>query len=152
MAPQHYSEGALKAIGQQCSNRLPPASAMQGMVLYEMQRARETECLFQHQMFQLARAEDHSQAQDKRIAELSDQVKDLQKRLTNKELEERLSTSKVRVDALQGKFNQYNQQLGEQGELLATLEKQLQILETAKDLPPKVMIASQNDQGLVKNI
>ena len=60
---RHYSQEDLKGIGELCKNRLPPASAVQAMFLYEMQRETEFESLFQGQMFRLAKAEDDSQSQ-----------------------------------------------------------------------------------------
>ena len=125
---RHYSEDELKGIGKQCGNKLPPASAVQAMFLYEMQRDTELESLFQGQMFFLAEAEDQSQSQEARIIELEEQVKALQTKVAAKDMDERLATSKVRTDALQAKLGQQARRMDSQGERLVLMEVKLDAL------------------------
>lgn len=103
--PTMYTATALKTIGQKCSERLPPASAVQAMFLYEMQRQTEEEQLFKNQMFRLARTEDASTMQERRIKELETNVVHLEKVATNKGMEERLATSKSTMQMLTEKVN-----------------------------------------------
>lgn len=100
-----YHATALKTIGKQCSQRLPPANAVQAMFLYEMQRQSESEELFRNQMFQLARNEDASARQQQRIEHLEAKVMQLQQVTTNKEVEERLVASKSTMQMLAEKVN-----------------------------------------------
>lgn len=79
---KQYSEYDLKEIGKQCGNRLPPASAVQAMFLYEMQRESELEKLFQGQMFELARFSDSSKAQQDQVSEVSEELKNLRNEVT----------------------------------------------------------------------
>lgn len=80
MPPAQYSAQDLKVIGKQCGNRLPPATAVQAMFLYEMQREVEAERLFHSKMFSLAQAEETSQAQHERIAALERRLSQLERR------------------------------------------------------------------------
>ena len=129
---QQYTESDLKKIGKQCGNRLPPASAVQAMFLYEMQRETELETLFQGQMFRLAKAEDQSTSIESSIRELDAQVKDLWKKVKAKDVNERLAASKVRTDALQGKINHHSQRLDSQDERFVRLEDSMAALSAAK--------------------
>lgn len=101
---RHYSESALKAVGAACGDKLPPASAMQAMFLYEMKRETEIESLFQGQLFRLAKAEDEAKGQQLRISKMEEEMKSLNIQATRKDMNDRLATSKVRMDALQSKL------------------------------------------------
>jgi len=74
---RHYTVTELKRIGDQCSNKLPPASAVQAMFLYEMQRETELESLFQGQLFRLAKTEDASVQYEKRMTQVEAGMKAL---------------------------------------------------------------------------
>ena len=118
----HYDPSHLKAIGTQCKNKLPPASAVQAMYLYELQRESEVEALFHGQIFRLAKAEEETQTHSSRIHHLEAQTKALHKKLTTNDLSARLSTSAVRTEALQAKLSEHTLRLDEQATRLATLE------------------------------
>ena len=105
MAARQYSVDELKTIGSASSTRLPPASAVQAMFLYEFQRQTEVEALFNAQMFRLARAEDASNATDARLGKVEEDMKDAKKQVAAKDLEERLATSKMRFHAQQNKID-----------------------------------------------
>lgn len=95
-----YNPTEFKTIGQQCARRLPPANAVQAMFLYEMQRQTEEEQLFTNQMFRLARSEDASTAQQRRIEELEAKMLQLEKSLRSQDVEVRLATSKSTMQML----------------------------------------------------
>ncbi|KAF2165283.1 hypothetical protein M409DRAFT_24662 [Zasmidium cellare ATCC 36951] len=99
-----YTPTALKIIGQQCSQRLPPANAVQAMFLYELQRQSESEQLFKNQMFRLARSEDASTIQQRRIEELEGKVVGLEKKIMEKVHEERIATSQSMMHMLGAKI------------------------------------------------
>ena len=80
-AVQHYDPEDLMGIGRQCSNRLPPASAIQAMFLYEMQRETEAERLFHSQMFRLAKSEDEVAAQARRFNDMESRMRKLEVQL-----------------------------------------------------------------------
>lgn len=65
-----YSPERLKQLRDLCETRLPPASAVQAMFLYELEREKENEKLFHDQMFRLARTEDASNLTAERISQL----------------------------------------------------------------------------------
>lgn len=143
---KHYSETTLKEIGEQCGNRLPPASAVQAMFLYEMQRESELERLFQGHLFKLARLDDSSKTLQAQLSHLSiglnnlrgnvdAQISAVRKEITVKEVsqlegmycfchwltcrrefkvEERISTSQVRMDTFQSKLSQCNGRIDDQ--------------------------------------
>ena len=129
----HYNADDLKAIGHMCSNRLPPASSVQAMFLYEMQRETELERLFQGQMFELARAKDTSRAQQSKVAELEEQMKSVTKQLRARELDDRLASSKVRIDSQNAKINEQSVRINKQGELLENLRDQTEALATGAE-------------------
>lgn len=49
--PITYTGDQLKAIGRTCAEHLPPASAVQAMFMYEMQRQTEAEQLVSEPCF-----------------------------------------------------------------------------------------------------
>jgi hypothetical protein len=122
---RQYDAESLRGIGEQCINKLPPASAVQAMFLYEMQRETEAEKLFQGQMFELAKVQDRSDLNDKRVWDLEEQVKLLRKQATSREIQERIATSQVRTDDIAAKVKQQKQRLDDQGERLVIVEEGL---------------------------
>ncbi|KAK4546417.1 hypothetical protein LTR36_002094 [Oleoguttula mirabilis] len=103
---RHYGAEELRHIGSICGQRLPPASAVQAMFQYELHRQSEAESLFQGTMFQLAQAEDQSKDHETRIARLEGQLKVVQRQLQVKDVEERLATSKLRMNQQQTKLDE----------------------------------------------
>lgn len=65
-----YAPERLKQLRELCSTRLQPASTVQAMFLYELERERENESLFHDQMFRAARIEDVSNITNERIAKM----------------------------------------------------------------------------------
>jgi chromosome segregation ATPase len=127
---RQYDAESLRNIGERCINKLPPASAVQAMFLYEMQRETEAEKLFQGQLFELAKVQDRSDLNDKRVWDLEEQVKALRKQATSRDVQERIATSRVRTDDLASKVKQQKQRLDDQGERLVIVEEGLK----ARDL------------------
>lgn len=105
--PQRYTVYDLQSIGTQCHNRLPPASAVQAMYLYEMQRQSEVESLFQGQMFKLAQIEQAAEVKDGRMWKLEKDMKELQNQITANDVhfQERLATTKAHMDAQTAELN-----------------------------------------------
>ncbi|CAK3860227.1 Hypothetical predicted protein [Lecanosticta acicola] len=100
-----YTPHQLRKIGEQCGNRLPPASAVQSMFLYEMQRQTELESLFHGSIFQLAKQEDDTTAQNKRIQDLEDRLARFEKQTASRDLQERLATSKTAMSVQQHRLD-----------------------------------------------
>lgn len=119
---QHYSDGTLRSIGERCTGKLPPASAVQAMFLYETQRQSEEEKLFQGQMFELAQVRDDSMVQDARIWDVEDAINAIKKQMASKDIEERLATSKTRSDVLQVKLKQQEVCVEGHGKRLGLME------------------------------
>ncbi|KAK5682442.1 hypothetical protein LTS10_005570 [Elasticomyces elasticus] len=117
----HYSIEELKSLGFSCSKRLPPASAVQAMFLYEMQRQSEVEHLFQAQTFGMARADETTNSTSIRIAKLEAELKKTQQKVDVKEVQERLETSKIRFQAQQAKIDETNSKMKEHGQRLQSL-------------------------------
>jgi len=65
-----YSPERLKQLRELCETRLPPASAVQAMFLYELEREKENEKLFHDHMFRIARTEDASNMTEERLTKL----------------------------------------------------------------------------------
>ena len=126
----HYDATALKAIGTMCGNKLPPASSVQAVFLYEMQRQTEQERLFHGGMFRLARAEEKSEAQNASILELQRQLKTFERQLRSKDVDERLATSRVRMDAQQAKINEQSTRINGQEECVKALEQRIEEVAT----------------------
>ncbi|KAK4959194.1 hypothetical protein LTR10_003994 [Elasticomyces elasticus] len=112
----HYSIEELKSLGFSCSKRLPPASAVQAMFLYEMQRQSEVEHLFQAQMFGMARADETTNSTSIRIAKLEAELRKTQQKVDVKEVQERLETSKIRFQTQQAKIDDTTTKMKEHGE------------------------------------
>ncbi|EME86818.1 uncharacterized protein MYCFIDRAFT_77366, partial [Pseudocercospora fijiensis CIRAD86] len=128
-----YNQDFLKQVGVKCANKLPPASAIQAMFLYEMQRQTEAEKLFHAQMFELAKAEDHTHAQDRRIAELETRMAQLERRMAARDVDERIATSNVRLNAHQEKLNACSGRLGWAEQKLATVDQLLADLKKSQE-------------------
>ncbi|KAK4916001.1 hypothetical protein LTR49_015912 [Elasticomyces elasticus] len=111
----HYSIEELKSLGFSCSKRLPPASAVQAMFLYEMQRQSEVEHLFQAQMFGMARADETTNSTSSRIAKLEAELKKTQQK----------------VEAQQSKIDATNSKMKEQGERLQSLAASVEEIRAA---------------------
>ena len=126
---QHYTENDLKQIGQQCRNKLPPTSAVQAMFLYEMQRESELEALFHGQLFRLSQTEHQTNSNELRLEQLEGQVKVLEKKVTAKDIEDRLSTPKVRTDILQVQLKGHTERLNGQEARLSSVESNITALE-----------------------
>ena len=142
MGVHHYDASDLKAIGAQCKNNLPPASAVQAMFLYEMQRETEVEARFHGQLFRLAKAEEETKFQEARISDLEEQTKDLGKTLAANDTTERLATSKVRTDALQSKLNEQAQRVDEHAKRLSDLETVIKTAAAAPANPSSFLLSS----------
>ncbi|KAK5723356.1 hypothetical protein LTR15_005054 [Elasticomyces elasticus] len=127
----HYSIEELKSLGFSCSKRLPPASAVQAMFLYEMQRQSEVEHLFQAQMFGMARADETTNSTSIRIAKLEAELKKTQQKVDVKEVQERLETSKIRFQAQQAKIDDTNNRMKEHGERLQSLAASVEEIRAA---------------------
>ncbi|KXT09290.1 hypothetical protein AC579_9931 [Pseudocercospora musae] len=128
-----YNQDILKQIGVKCANKLPPASAIQAMFLYEMQRQTEAEKLFHAQMFELAKAEDHTHVQDRRIKELEARLALLERKMAARDVDERIATSNVRLNAHQEKLNACSGRLGWAEQKLATVDQRLDELKKRQD-------------------
>jgi O-methyltransferase involved in polyketide biosynthesis len=75
MSLARYSSPELIAIRDLTSNRLPPATAVHGMAMYELQRGAEQERLFHSTMFDLSELKHMSAAQAARTDSLERAVK-----------------------------------------------------------------------------
>ncbi len=104
---RRYSGHALRDIGQQCAVKLPPASTVRAMFMYEMQRETEVEKLFEGQLFEIAKVQDENAGQEVRLSEVEEHLNSLRQEVKSKDIDERLSTSKVRTDAPQAKAEQH---------------------------------------------
>jgi len=106
------------------------------MFLYELQRATEIESLFHAQVFHLARADEASNTRAQRLETLEADVKTLQKQAAARDVDERLATSKLRMETQQGKLNACSTKLEGQAEGLEKLAKRVEELEVAKAATP----------------
>ncbi|KAK0288327.1 hypothetical protein LTR91_021910 [Friedmanniomyces endolithicus] len=131
-----YTIDELKSLGRACSNRLPPASAVQAMFLYEMQRQTEIERLFHSRMFDMAKAEDPDDSTAIRMQKLEADLKDLRKHMDANDLQERLATSQVRFTAQQAKIDACDAKSALQDQRIATLETALANVNTVKTANP----------------
>ena len=127
-----YTPHQLRQIGQKCGNRLPPASAVQAMFLYELQRESELESLFHGSIFRIAKQEDNSSAQAKRIDTLEQRLARFEKQLAVKDTEERLATSKGIMDVQQIKLNQCTGRVDTIEDKLNNLTTSIETLRTAQ--------------------
>jgi hypothetical protein len=75
MSQAQYSSEELRAIDKRNPSRLPPATAVHGMAMYELQRGAEQERLFHASMFDLAQLKQTSAAQAARTESLERAVK-----------------------------------------------------------------------------
>lgn len=124
-----YSVESLKGIESQCRGRLPPASAVQAMLLYELQRESETEKLFHAQMFQLAQDETARLDQERRIKDLETRLKKMEEQTATRDQLRVSTTSTAKlIQAQQGKLNECIARLDEVEKKLGEVEEQLQIL------------------------
>jgi chromosome segregation ATPase len=146
-----YDMNALKKIGTQCKSRLPPANAVQAMFLYEMQRQAEVQALFQGQMFELARVKDTAKSHEPRIEDLEEQMKEVQMKANRKDVDERLATSKVRIDALAARLNEHFIRLGEYGRRLTDVETAQTVTTEAKEQENVKLNSFANDIQTIKS-
>lgn len=112
---KQYEPEDLIHIGKQCSNRLPPASAVQAMFLYEMQRQSESESLFHAHMFHLARSEEDIIAQAGRFNAIEARIAKLDHQVAN-------SNNELRITASEGRLVQQQQKIAECLDRLANVE------------------------------
>ncbi|PIA99112.1 hypothetical protein CB0940_02525 [Cercospora beticola] len=112
---KQYEPEDLIHIGKQCSNRLPPASAVQAMFLYEMQRQSESERLFHAHMFRLARSEEDIVAQAGRFNAIEARIAKLDQQVAN-------SNNELRITASEGRLVQQQQKIAECLDRLANVE------------------------------
>ncbi|KAF2718096.1 hypothetical protein K431DRAFT_141108 [Polychaeton citri CBS 116435] len=120
---KQFNIDELKTIGMQCGGRLPPASAVQAMFLYEMQRQTETEKLFEGAMFALARDGDKLSGHSGRLANVEDQIEELKRQKTQSDVAARVQIGKVRLDAFQVSLNQCVVGMGAIRERLQAIEE-----------------------------
>lgn len=112
-AVQRYGAEDLVGIGRQCSNRLPPASAVQAMFLYELQRETEAERLFHSQMFRLAKSEDEVAVQSRRFAGMESRMLKLETQLAlqGQAQGKRIAANEARLTEAEGKLSAIADQL-----------------------------------------
>jgi cob(I)alamin adenosyltransferase len=75
MIPSRYSSSQLREINARIANKLPPATAVHGMAMYELQRDGEQERLFHAAMFDVSQLRQTSTAQQSKIDSLEHVVK-----------------------------------------------------------------------------
>ncbi|KAK1058239.1 hypothetical protein LTR74_013525 [Friedmanniomyces endolithicus] len=138
-----YTIDELKSLGRACSNRLPPASAVQAMFLYEMQRQTEIEKLFHSRMFELARAEDQDDSTAIRVQKLEVDLKDLRRHIAGQDLQERLATSLVRFTAQQAKIDACDARTKLQDQRIARLEDTLAKPEAVQPADPNTTLVEE---------
>ncbi|EME48208.1 hypothetical protein DOTSEDRAFT_167884 [Dothistroma septosporum NZE10] len=103
------------------------------MFMYELQRDSEVESLFQDQTFRLAKQDDKSAEQEKRIAALEARLAQVEKAAVSKNIEERLATSKVTMKVQQGKIDTCTGQVKELESKFSTVQKELDALRTKQE-------------------
>lgn len=128
-----FTPTQLRRIGEVCSKCLPPASTVQAMFMYELQRESEAESLFQDQMFRLAKHDDKSVEQEKRIAALEARLTQVEKAAASKDVEERLATSKVTMKVQQGKIDTCSGQVKDFGIKLSNVQKELEAMRSKQE-------------------
>ncbi|CZT19707.1 uncharacterized protein RCC_05559 [Ramularia collo-cygni] len=144
-SPSTYTSESLKKIGESCKNRLPPASAVQAMFLYELQRQTEVEKLFQGQLFKLAQQE-KSDANDK------ERMNCLEKRLATLEKEAthgRVATSAALLKVQGDKIKTCSTRVDSFDEKLAGVDAQLERLNTQAKEAADALAAYQAKQAEV---
>ncbi|KAK5122174.1 hypothetical protein LTR85_004420 [Meristemomyces frigidus] len=130
---RHYGSDELRKIGTVCSKRLPPASAVLAMFQYELRRQSEAETLFQGSMFRLAQTEDASSDHEDRIRRLEEQLNAVQRQLQVKDVEERLATSKLRMNHQQSKLDECASKLQTHNKLLADFTVKMEDFTKARE-------------------
>ncbi|KAK1081694.1 hypothetical protein LTR33_004468 [Friedmanniomyces endolithicus] len=138
-----YTIDELKSLGRACSNRLPPASAVQAMFLYEMQRQTEIEKLFHSRMFELARTEDPDDSTTNRVQKLEAELKDLRRHIAGQDLQERLATSQVRFTAQQARIDACDAKTKLQDQRIANLEDTLAKPEAVQPADPNTTLVEE---------
>lgn len=128
-----FTSTQLRRIGEVCSKRLPPASAVQAMFMYELQRESEVESLFHDHMFRLAKQDDKSAEQEKRIAALETRLTQVERAAASKDIEERLATSKVTMKVQQGKIDSCTGQVKDLETKLSDVQKELETLRSKQE-------------------
>ncbi|KAI5357806.1 hypothetical protein Slin14017_G118190 [Septoria linicola] len=125
---RRYQVEDLIDIAKQCSGRLPPASAVQAMFLYEMQRETESERLFEGQMFRLAQQEDELVTQARRNAEMEARLAKLERQVANNDVQARIATRDVRMNVQQQKLAEQAARLEKAEDAFKTMSEQHQAL------------------------
>ena len=125
-----YNTSSLKEIGARCATKLPPASTVQAMFLYEIQREADVQASFEGLVSDVAKIGNDAHDLDQRISSVETALKEVQSRALSKDIEERIATSKVRADSLASRQNEHFVRLGDHARRLTELEK--------SDLRPKV--------------
>jgi DNA repair exonuclease SbcCD ATPase subunit len=132
-----YTGVELALIGKQCSTKLPPASAVQAMFLYEYERKAEDEKFFHSRMFQLRREEEAATLERAKAAEtiqaLEARVKQLEKTTASRDREasDRLTKSSTRIKATQETLDQHMTNINDLSTKLADVTTDMQALQTA---------------------
>ncbi|KAI7090858.1 hypothetical protein KC356_g1145 [Hortaea werneckii] len=116
-----YSGDELRRIGARCANRLPPASALQQMFEYELKRGTETEKLFHHTLLNLHEQNSTTRTHEERLQKLEFQLDAMGKRMQAHEIDERLSSNKIRISVQQTKMDQMESRLQQHGQTLKQL-------------------------------
>lgn len=83
MALSRYSSSELRDINDLNKNRLPPATAVYNMAMYELDRGAENERLFQSAMFDLAELRGSTATQQSRTDSLERTIKACEKHHNN---------------------------------------------------------------------
>lgn len=145
----HYTVDRLKAIGKQCTNRLPPASVVHRMLLYKLQRQSESESLFHdlveseslfHDLFlRLARTERNFAEQDRvlsahdylvsghedRVNALEAEISVLRRQQATAMMHERVTTSTRLQESNQGAIRAWATQIAAIEKRVAASEKRI---------------------------
>ncbi|KAK5132011.1 hypothetical protein LTR08_000432 [Meristemomyces frigidus] len=129
---RHYGSDELKRIGDVCSTRLPPASAVQAMFAYELQRQSEVESLFQGSLFRLSQAEDTSTSHEARIAKLEAQLQATQHQLQVLNIQDQLTASKARVSTQQATIDECAAKLDAHNTRLTDMARKITAFAAAK--------------------
>lgn len=129
MAPT-YTNNELRSIGERCSNRLPPASAVQAMHSYELQRDTEVERLFHGLMFDQEQSKQHSKSLEDDVTKLQSDVSLLQSQMQVKEVEkDGLSTAMAaQLESLRDKVDNHLKTARPRMLRLVLLEKKLEVV------------------------
>ncbi|KAK3669339.1 hypothetical protein LTR78_010762 [Recurvomyces mirabilis] len=101
---KRYSAEELGTIGRICHGRLPPASIVQAMFMYELQRQADNEKLFDSMIFQLARGDGVTYPEVERLSAVEDEIKML-KLQWNAKQNAKVELCKRQLDAHEDHFS-----------------------------------------------